>query len=317
MRDSKNQSLISVIIPTYNRPWGLKVAIESVLTQTYQNYELIIIDDYSSLETCEVVAKYSDHCIIYRRQSQNVGMVRNWGAGLKMARGEFVVFLCDDDYLMPGFIKSRLQHISGRTDVAVVFSNYQVRDRGEALLSINTPTCPSRKRLDSSRLLTAALAQEWFVGASMYRRSALLDVWDAVTNDDLVLDLGMNVRLALRQRSHGVYSPVADFVMTAHSEQNSQSKRLLVYEQVINTLDRIIEEYEGSPHLSMLKEARTQWLISWARRQAADNLIHEARAKFLKAVRYDPLAWQGWRQLCISLLWPKKMVLTAKKQWEG
>jgi len=91
--------LVSVIIATYNRSAELKRAIESVLAQTYSDYELIVIDDCSTDDTEDIVGKFEDKRIKYKKLSKNSG-----GSfvprciGLKVATGEYIAILDDDDY---------------------------------------------------------------------------------------------------------------------------------------------------------------------------------------------------------------------------
>src|SRR5437016_7899140 len=87
---------VTVIIPTFNRSWGLRRAVESVLAQTYRQFQLMIVDDCSSDDTVAVVKSFADPRISYVRQPHNVGLSRNWGDGLRRCRTPYVCFLMDD-----------------------------------------------------------------------------------------------------------------------------------------------------------------------------------------------------------------------------
>lgn len=90
----------SIILPTYNRAHFLPKAIESVLGQTYADWELIIVDDGSTDNTKEVVAAYADSRVVYHyQQNQERSAARN--NGIKRARGLYVCFLDSDDYFLP------------------------------------------------------------------------------------------------------------------------------------------------------------------------------------------------------------------------
>ncbi len=97
MNKGKNEK-ISVIISTYNRENYLKVAIESVLSQTYNNYEIIVIDDCSQDNTKAVVENIKSKKIIYHRNEKNkgCGLSRKYALD-KYATGKYVIFLDDDD----------------------------------------------------------------------------------------------------------------------------------------------------------------------------------------------------------------------------
>src|SRR4051794_22089991 len=68
---------VSVVIPTYNRSWGLTRALQSVLAQTFQDYEIVVVDDASTDATAAVAATFSDPQIRYYRQPHNVGVASN------------------------------------------------------------------------------------------------------------------------------------------------------------------------------------------------------------------------------------------------
>ena len=95
----KNKPLVSVIIPTYNRANLLLRAIKSVLSQTYKNLELIIVDDCSTDNTGEVVRKLQrkDKRIKYIKHRENRGGSAARNTGIKVAKGEYVAFQDSDD----------------------------------------------------------------------------------------------------------------------------------------------------------------------------------------------------------------------------
>lgn len=94
-----NKPFVSVIIPTYNRSWIVKRAIESVLGQTYNNFECIAIDDASTDDTQEVLKKYAaqDNRIQVILHSINRHACATRNSGIKKAKGDFIAFLDDDD----------------------------------------------------------------------------------------------------------------------------------------------------------------------------------------------------------------------------
>lgn len=111
-----NKPLFSIIIPTRERHQTLEGAIQSVLNQSYENFELIIMDNMSSGATKNVVNKNTDSRIKYFYSSQRLSMTDNWELGLSKANGEYVFILGDDDGLMPDGIENGFQLIK----------NYQV-----------------------------------------------------------------------------------------------------------------------------------------------------------------------------------------------
>lgn len=105
------EDLVSVILPTYNRSQFITRAIESLRNQTYQNWELIIIDDNSTDETFSVVRKYvnSDHRISYEKLDLNSGASIARNKGIFRAKGEFITFIDSDDEFRPNKIEAQLE----------------------------------------------------------------------------------------------------------------------------------------------------------------------------------------------------------------
>ncbi|MCL6557363.1 MAG: glycosyltransferase [Firmicutes bacterium] len=100
---------VSVIIPTYNRAHLIGRAIRSVLEQTYQDFEIIVVDDGSSDNTEEVVKSFNDPRIRYIRHEQNRGGSAARNTGIRAARGEYIAFLDSDDEWLPEKLERQVQ----------------------------------------------------------------------------------------------------------------------------------------------------------------------------------------------------------------
>lgn len=105
-----NQTLVSIVIPTYNREKYVGEAIESALAQTYQNIEVIVVDNCSNDRTWEIIRRYAekDNRLSCYQNEENVGPVRNWKRGIEYARGEYVSILFSDDFYHSDFVKETL-----------------------------------------------------------------------------------------------------------------------------------------------------------------------------------------------------------------
>ncbi len=104
--------LISVIIPVYNRPSFLPTAVESVLNQTYKDFELIIVDDNSTSDTYFSVYPYlKDKRITYYWLNKNRGVSYSRNYGIKKSKGELIAFLDSDDYWLPEKLEKQIDYI--------------------------------------------------------------------------------------------------------------------------------------------------------------------------------------------------------------
>ncbi len=102
--------LISVIIPTYQRRDKLKVTLDSVLSQTYDNYEVLIMDDGSTDGTNKMISSYNDPRIFYNWQENTGGPAKPRNNGIKISKGSWIAFLDDDDT----WKKNKLDEICGQ-----------------------------------------------------------------------------------------------------------------------------------------------------------------------------------------------------------
>lgn len=93
--ESIYKKLVSVIIPTFNRAWALKTAIDSVLAQTHDEIEIIVIDDGSTDTTPDLLAGYGNQIQVFVQKNRGVSAARNFG--IKRSHGEFIALLDSDD----------------------------------------------------------------------------------------------------------------------------------------------------------------------------------------------------------------------------
>jgi glycosyltransferase involved in cell wall biosynthesis len=120
--------LVSIIIPTLDRPRYLREAIDAALAQTYRNIEVLVFDNGTLEETRAVAeeAAQRDSRVRFRRNEHNLGMSGNFNALAAAAQGEFLVAIGDDDRLLPAFVGRLVEAM--RPNVRVAFSNHYLID---------------------------------------------------------------------------------------------------------------------------------------------------------------------------------------------
>ncbi|NQT32168.1 MAG: glycosyltransferase [Candidatus Omnitrophica bacterium] len=135
---------VSVIISTCNRAHLVGRAIKSVLMQTFRNFELIVVDDASEDNTGEVVKSFQDERIKYVRHGSNEGAPHARNEGIKLAQGEYIAFLDDDDEWMTEKLEKQLNKIkTSPSKVGVIYSGIEVIEDGESDIGIKK--CPEYK----------------------------------------------------------------------------------------------------------------------------------------------------------------------------
>jgi len=117
MRKKNNTVEVSIIIPTYNRGWIIKEAIDSVMVQDYRDFELIIVDDGSTDNTTDILNSYRSDIMVFRQENQGVSAARN--RGLAEASGRFIAFLDSDDLWLPQKLFRQVEFFNKNPDAQI------------------------------------------------------------------------------------------------------------------------------------------------------------------------------------------------------
>lgn len=108
---------VSILMPVYNAEPYLSEAIQSMLNQTYADFELIILDDCSTDRSAEVVQTFSDARIVYHRNEVNSGLANNLNTGLKLATGKYIARMDGDDISLPHRLQTQVDFLESHPDI--------------------------------------------------------------------------------------------------------------------------------------------------------------------------------------------------------
>lgn len=139
---AQSEEKVSVIIPTYNREATVGNSIQSVLNQTWQNFEIIVVDDGSTDNTCHVVEAFADDRIRYVCLEQNEGASRARNEGIRLAESEFIAFLDSDDEWLPAKLEKQMRvMLQAPETVGLVYCRMKGTEENGATL-----ICPELER---------------------------------------------------------------------------------------------------------------------------------------------------------------------------
>lgn len=122
---------VSIFMPTYNHEQFIAEALESVLSQDYDNIEIVCGDDYSTDKTAEIIRSYADKYPNKMRpiyNSENLGVTKNCNKVLSQCDGEYVVMFSGDDIMMPNKVSRLMQYMNENPDCAVCYHDLEVFD---------------------------------------------------------------------------------------------------------------------------------------------------------------------------------------------
>ncbi len=190
--------LVSIVMPTYNRARLLPGAIDSILAQTFPDFELIVVDDNSPDETPQVVAGIADPRIRYVRNEPNLRLPRALNRGFSLARGQYLTWTSDDNFYAPTAIERMVDTLrTGEADL--VYADYYLFSEVDAA---GRPFDPHHDRLPSS----LQLEKGNHIGACfMYTRRAYAAVGDYDPDLVLVEDYDFFIRIA--RQFHATHIP--------------------------------------------------------------------------------------------------------------
>lgn len=198
--------LVSCIIPTFNRADLLKNAIDSTLSQTVTDWELIIVDDGSVDNTSELVLSYcaKDKRIkYYKNPGKGGSSARNFG--VSKAQGEYIAFLDDDDVSLPHRFQSQLS-AAKKSGSGFIVSGYEVRDR-------STNKLKSQVRLELKGM-GAGFPSRWLLKKELFKK---------VNGFDEDFPSMQDIELSYRLAEHEVFVLHDDIVATIYPTKNSVS----------------------------------------------------------------------------------------------
>ena len=124
---------VSIIMPSYNSAEFIGRSIDCILAQTYENWELLIVDDCSTDETTAIVSRYQDPRIRLLQNENNSGAAISRNYGLREATGKWIAFLDSDDYWLPEKLEKQIRYMTEH-NYSFTYTDYRiVTPEGEAL----------------------------------------------------------------------------------------------------------------------------------------------------------------------------------------
>lgn len=138
---NKSEKLVSIILPIYNGEKYMKLSIESIINQTYRNWELIIVDDCSTDGTPEIAKSYAykDNRILYYRNDVNLKLPRGLNRGFSLSKGNYLTWTSDDNLYLPCAIERMVDTLENEK-VDFVFATCDViNEKGDVVEVIKAP----------------------------------------------------------------------------------------------------------------------------------------------------------------------------------
>lgn len=165
---------VSVLMSVLNGERYLSEAVDSILNQTFTDFEFIVIDDGSTDTTPDILAEYAhrDHRMVIIQNKQNIGLTRSLNKGLALARGEYIARQDADDISLPHRLQLQASFLDHHPETVLISSNYEIIDEGGCQIKIT-------QKLTDPILVTWGLLFANYVGGHgvvMFRRAPVINL---------------------------------------------------------------------------------------------------------------------------------------------
>ena len=307
---------VTVLMSVYNGEKYLREAIDSILNQTFTDFEFLIVNDGSTDRTAEILQSYDDHRIKIVDNAKNIGLTKSLNIGLRMARGEYIARMDADDVSMSLRLEKESELLDNKPEVGLVGIRYEVID--EADKSFGIVKYPMTDKEIKRRLLEGT---SFGHGSVMFRKECIETVGlyrpEFKYAQDYDFFLRISERYAVANISESLYkfriSPAslrkkveqdryATFAKDLAKERKNNGKDKL---QIGNKTEigKILKKIHSISWIER-RIVLSQTYYSWGSRLFYNGDCKRARNWILKALFYNTFSFNAWIILILSFLSP-------------
>ena len=279
---------VSVVIPSYNMARFLPAAVESVLHQTYRDFELIVIDDGSIDNTAEIVRQFPATVRYYRQENGGVSAARN--RGIELTKGEYITFFDADDIMLEDALQKSVAFLDQHPEVGFCYGQvYKIDEDGRQMrmrsLRGAKHTCVREGKEQITRMLFRG---DISPSAVVTRRSCLNEVGFFDTSIRMGEDIDLWLRLSRRYSVGYIAEPLAKYRVHLNSITGRRSFKALKDFQTA-FLQHALEGLESEPYYRSLKRKTYSGLYCYLSEEAAHGGQRTTGFRYiLKAIQTCP-----------------------------
>jgi glycosyltransferase involved in cell wall biosynthesis len=310
---------VSVVIPTYNRTHFIAEAMQSVIDQTFTDFELIVVDDGSTDNTREVVSSFKDHRIKYIYYQENKGASSAQNTGIRASTGEYVAILGSDDIWLPQNLELQVKLLDSRPDIALVCSDMYLFDNNsrkllgrfwhdkhsDAYINPQKVTQHALKRL---------LEKGCFIGpqATLMRRAVLTEV--GCFDESLVTHEDWDLFVRIVKRFPICINDIPLTMVRKHGI-SLQSSTERMYNGAVRVLGKAMSSYSlTGQELRLIERRLARTHFRHGRHMVMNGSMTMGRKRLWNAIRTNPWCVRPYIYLALSLL--GKRVILSTKSWK-
>lgn len=269
---------VSVIIPTYNRSQYLRNSIDSVLNQSYQDFELIVVDDGSTDDSKEVLSKFNGRIRYFYQENMGVSAARN--KGIREAKGEYIAFLDSDDTWAPEKLEKQMLLFKNKPEVSLQYSFARYKDNDLNYDDI-------RPRHVSKNLQDFLYGDTVLPTPTVILRKYCLDKV-GLFDEDLygIEDYDLWLRIVREFNIDFISEVLADVNICS---DNLSKNSLKMYLSHINVYTKILNDLKDEINKSIILSKLSKYYYLAAKEYYIKNFNRLAFKKLISALKANPL----------------------------
>lgn len=271
---------VSVIVPTYNRADLIRDSIDSVLNQTFQDFEIVVIDDGSTDNTKNIVEEYSDSRIKYFYQ-KNAGLNAARNSGIRESCGKYIAYIDSDDIWEPTKLEKQVRVLEKFPDVGLVYC-------GSSLIDENGSPAGKRPLISHRGYVFEKIIKYNFLyngSIVLFRRDCLEKVGLFDEQTVRMTDWEFYLRFAIYYKFYGI----PEYLIKYRVHNKTMTNDFKLFEKSsFQIIDKTFAIKDISKkQLNLHKTAYAMRYRYLGRRYFDNNLFKESREYFKKALKYD------------------------------
>lgn len=285
-----NSPKVSVVVPIYNRPQLVLDAIKSILSQTYIDFEIVVVDDSNNAATEEIIKEISDSRIKYFHNLKQLGFAENKNEGVRRADSSalYLAFLDDDDLYLPEYLERVVAFMDRNSDCMAVCTDAEVRRSDGVFIK--------RDRCEQKLFWRIALGNGCMIRREIFWR---FNIW--WRSDILFEDLDFGIRVAKDHRYEGI--PDVLRIYNAYSAPGSCIVHATAFtSQPKEKIEQFLKE-----HYDIYRSAGSDalaWILNITGKVLVRNgYINDGRLKLKESLRYR-LKFIYFIDYCVAWLVP-------------
>ncbi len=286
-----NLPLVSIILPTYNCAAFLPHSIGTILLQTYNSYEIIVIDDGSTDNTKEVLHPFMQR-IKYIRLEQNKGLPTARNIGIRSAQGKYIAFIDADDLWLPEKLQTDIEYFETHSEVSMIYSKHiNIDEKGDDLDG-NT-----KRQLPSGNIFTQLFSEQNFIITSsvvvrkeVFETTGLFD--EQLFNCQ---DWDMWLRIAFHFQVAGINKPLVKYRHNPHSLSKNRNNVLKYQKIIIDKIYNKFKDTENGIHEKLYKKRLASHYAKAGRYYLRIGDKNRANENFGLSLKNAPLNFRSLR----------------------